>query len=251
MLAALLAAFASLGAQAPDTTPPDTSIDKGPQGTVEDTSATFAFSADEAGTTFECSKEQRPYETCTSPRKYYGYADGEHSFAVRAIDAAGNIDPTPATRTWTVRQPASTTTTTAPATTSTTTSPPTTTAPWAGDPLPVTEPVPPMASPPVTTRKADTTKTEVRVGTSSSTSTSTTEATVVPRDLTPAIVLPPPSSPSADAEAPASGGENLAVEEARQRRRRIWPSPAMGLGLALLLAGAFGAWRMRPRYDPA
>jgi hypothetical protein len=36
----------------------------------------------------------------SSPYTAIGLSDGEHTFAVRAIDAAGNIDDTPATYTW-------------------------------------------------------------------------------------------------------------------------------------------------------
>jgi hypothetical protein len=39
---------------------------------------------------------------CSSPKNYTGLAQGAHTFAVQARDSAGNLDPTPATRTWTV-----------------------------------------------------------------------------------------------------------------------------------------------------
>ena len=86
----------------PDETPPETSITSGPAGTVADTSATFAFTASEAGSMFGCALDDGPFQACDSPVTYAGLADGEHRFAVQATDAAGNVDPTPATRAWTV-----------------------------------------------------------------------------------------------------------------------------------------------------
>jgi hypothetical protein len=85
-----------------DTVPPETSIDSGPQGTVASASASFTFSSNKAGSTFECSLDGSPFGGCSSPQPYSGLADGPHTFEVRAIDAAGNVDPTPASRGWTV-----------------------------------------------------------------------------------------------------------------------------------------------------
>ena len=85
-----------------DTTPPDTTIDSGPSGDVESTSASFGFSADEAGTGFHCKLDSGAYAGCTSPKTYSGLSAGEHTFSVRAVDGAGNVDPSPATRTWRV-----------------------------------------------------------------------------------------------------------------------------------------------------
>jgi hypothetical protein len=86
-----------------DTTPPNTTIDSGHSGTVKSREATFTFSSSEAGSTFECSLDSGAFSECSSPKTYTGLANGSHTFSVRAIDAAGNIDPTPDNRIWKVR----------------------------------------------------------------------------------------------------------------------------------------------------
>jgi hypothetical protein len=85
-----------------DTTPPQTSITSGPAITTTSTLASFAFSSGEAGSTFECKLDGGSWATCTTPQTYPGLALGSHQFWVRAIDAAKNVDPTPATQSWTV-----------------------------------------------------------------------------------------------------------------------------------------------------
>jgi myo-inositol-hexaphosphate 3-phosphohydrolase len=85
-----------------DVTPPDTSIGSGPSGSVQTTTASFTFAATEQGATFECALDGGAFAGCSSPREYTGLGQGSHTFRVRAIDAARNADPSPASRTWSV-----------------------------------------------------------------------------------------------------------------------------------------------------
>ncbi len=85
-----------------DHTPPQTSIVSGP--TVADETglgedSEFTFGANESAE-FACSLDHEPFRPCTSPQEYDGLDPGRHNFAVRAIDRAGNVDPTPARRSW-------------------------------------------------------------------------------------------------------------------------------------------------------
>ncbi len=80
-----------------DTVAPETTIDDGPADTSGLT-VSFSFSASEAGSTFECRLDAGPWQRCTSPLDYDSLEPGPHTFEARAIDAAGNVDPTPATR---------------------------------------------------------------------------------------------------------------------------------------------------------
>ena len=83
-----------------DIKPPDTSITRGPAATVSTTTVSFAFSSSESGSTFECKRDNGAWRACISPKGYSSLAAGAHAFSVRAIDAAGNVDPTPPTWSW-------------------------------------------------------------------------------------------------------------------------------------------------------
>jgi PKD repeat protein len=85
---------------AADTTAPQTTITDAQAGGAA-TSAVFWFSASEVAK-FECSLDGRPFAPCVSPVSYSRLGAGSHTFQVRSIDRAGNIDPTPAEQTWTV-----------------------------------------------------------------------------------------------------------------------------------------------------
>ena len=85
-----------------DATEPDTVIDSGPPTPTKETSASFSFSADEPGSTFECSLDGEGFAACPTTQSYSGLPEGLRTFKVRAKDLAGNIDSTPATHSWTI-----------------------------------------------------------------------------------------------------------------------------------------------------
>ncbi|SEK93114.1 Myxococcales GC_trans_RRR domain-containing protein/MYXO-CTERM domain-containing protein [Stigmatella aurantiaca] len=85
-----------------DTAAPETEIVSGPEGSTPSTDATFTFSSNEEGVTYECSLDGGDFVPCTNPVTFPGLAEGGHVLEVRARDAAGNVDGSPATWTWTV-----------------------------------------------------------------------------------------------------------------------------------------------------
>jgi endonuclease/exonuclease/phosphatase family metal-dependent hydrolase len=84
-----------------DTVGPETVLSSGPSGTVASTSASFTFLGAEAAS-FECSLDGAAFSACTSPQQYTGLAQDAHVFRVRALDALGNADASPAERGWSV-----------------------------------------------------------------------------------------------------------------------------------------------------
>ncbi|MBJ7471628.1 MAG: OmpA family protein [Solirubrobacteraceae bacterium] len=85
-----------------DRTAPSTSIVSGPPALTDSASAPFDFSSDESGVTYECKLDAGSWAACTDPDTFTGIADGDHTLLVRATDAAGNTDGTPASHLWTV-----------------------------------------------------------------------------------------------------------------------------------------------------
>ena len=88
-----------------DTAAPGTTISSGPLGTITDSTPSFEFSSSETGSSFECRVDSGNFSPCSSPQTTAVLQDGEHTFAVRALDAAGNVDQTPASRRFTVETP--------------------------------------------------------------------------------------------------------------------------------------------------
>ena len=102
----LVATFTSTASAAP----PDTVITGGPPARVKALSRKRAgrtgkarggklkltFSATEPVSGFQCRLDNRAYAPCSSPLVLKGLKRGAHKFRVRAVDDAGNVDPTPA-----------------------------------------------------------------------------------------------------------------------------------------------------------
>ncbi len=85
-----------------DTAPPDTAITGRPYILSNSASADFIFSSSEPQSTFECAFDGNAYVPCISPQSYTALSEGPHAFAVKAKDASGNPDPTPALYSWTI-----------------------------------------------------------------------------------------------------------------------------------------------------
>ena len=89
-----------------DDTAPDTTITSGPGegATVTASSVTFGFAGTPGDTAkLQCRLDAAAFTDCVSPHTFTGLGDGTHTAAFRAVDAAGNIDPTPAQRSFTVQ----------------------------------------------------------------------------------------------------------------------------------------------------
>jgi hypothetical protein len=89
-----------------DSIPPQTTIVSGPTGQTTIRRPTFRFESNEMGATFRCRFDSQPFGRCSGPEAshtpYVQLPLGPHTFAVRAMDRAGNADPTAAKRTFAI-----------------------------------------------------------------------------------------------------------------------------------------------------
>jgi hypothetical protein len=83
-----------------DTVHPLVTITDKPPLLTNRTTASFGFSANRAGSAFECRLDGGSFNSCTSPKLYKDLGNGSHTFAVRA-SSLGNAG-IPTTYTWTV-----------------------------------------------------------------------------------------------------------------------------------------------------
>ncbi|MEO9326257.1 PKD domain-containing protein [Nocardioides sp. C4-1] len=86
----------------PDTEAPDTRVVSGPSGVTGNRTASFRFGSTEVGSTFECSLDGAGWKPCSTVTTYRNLRDGSYRLMVRAVDAAGNRDASPAVRTFRV-----------------------------------------------------------------------------------------------------------------------------------------------------
>jgi hypothetical protein len=80
---------------------PAPSLSGGPSNPTKLTTASFTFSDNQGGATFQCALDTSPSTTCISPATYHSLGDGNHTFQVTAT-AAGMATSSPASYTWTV-----------------------------------------------------------------------------------------------------------------------------------------------------
>ena len=90
-----------------DSTPPVTTIDSAPSGTISDHSPTVSFHATDAHgpVAFACKIDSGAPTPCSSPAAIGPLADGAHTVTVIATDGVGNVDASPPSASFTVATP--------------------------------------------------------------------------------------------------------------------------------------------------
>ena len=93
---------AAVAVSASDVTAPQTGLSGGPTGTTRADSASFRLTSSEPGSTFTCRLDTADWRACSADTNVQGLGQGTHLLEVRATDAAGNTDATPASHAWQV-----------------------------------------------------------------------------------------------------------------------------------------------------
>jgi hypothetical protein len=81
--------------------PPAPQIVSGPADPSSSKQAAFSFSDGEAGVTYLCKLDGKAFSACANPATIDSLGEGQHTLAVEAKDAAGNVGPA-ISRTWRV-----------------------------------------------------------------------------------------------------------------------------------------------------
>jgi len=78
-----------------DTTPPTALITAKPLALSNSSTGTFSFSGSDTGggaiASYSCSIDSGAFGPCTSPSTYSSLGEGSHTFAIKAVDTAGNV----------------------------------------------------------------------------------------------------------------------------------------------------------------
>ena len=83
------------------TPPPAPTITSKPADSTNQLAASFTFTDTESGVGYLCQRDGSAFAPCTSPKTYSLVGQGTHTFAVEAVDSAGNVSPA-TSYTWTV-----------------------------------------------------------------------------------------------------------------------------------------------------
>jgi hypothetical protein len=81
---------------------PQTKLVRTPRTRSRSRTVRFEFESDEPGSVFLCRLDDKPFDLCRSPKRYEDLKPGRHVFKVRAVDPAGHVESSPATKKFTV-----------------------------------------------------------------------------------------------------------------------------------------------------
>jgi hypothetical protein len=85
-----------------DSTPPQSKIQK----VIVDSQhgkATVKFGSSEPGSSFKCKLDHGSFKACHSPKTYRHLDAGKHKVKIEASDAAGNLDTSPAVKSFKIK----------------------------------------------------------------------------------------------------------------------------------------------------